>query len=639
VRVERAKYHDIVEKKHGKPMEALDVERSILRGWKREWDSTNDYWHEDSYEFPDLEEPMKVSGWAQHGLRYMQLAMPDVEMNSWMVYMWKELAVGIFTHKRKIINFIGSKNSGKTNFVAMFINLMVSIDEEFTRAFVSGPYKTAADATVWGRVGTRLRGMKKMHPERWGKVEEVPSAMRVIYSKRSTEAGYIELVTLDKVGKLQGAKSLDQDRGWLILICDEIGTFPTHALKDLLDNMTGNRNFLCITGCNFRNTEGLEGDLCRPEGREYAELNAEVDFTWLSGWKSYTIRLDGHRSPNVVCKRLVSKHLLTEDTRADMQDIHGLNGPKYLEQIRSFPNMSMSDNYVTTREKIVSAGGFDDFVWVDNDFTLCGFCDPGFGGDPCKVGVFRFGRARVPTLDGEWRDVSIFEPVEPLRALKIDTKLIADEQWVRRLKNISKDGTIISPGKLVTVEQQISVQCAEYMRFHGVDHSHFGFDGSMRSGIVKEFLTVMGNSVQPIDFGGMATERIVSKDEKTARDLYYNFVTELHFNFGDCVQSGQFRGADKVPASIAQLCRRPFKFTGARKQIQTKVEYKEANQGRSPDDSDTLIGGYEMALRLGFNQLQTRNADENDMSDFIEKLRSLPSFARFTTKPLRKDVL
>jgi hypothetical protein len=46
-----------------------------------------------------------------------------------------------------------------------------------------------------------------------------------------------------------------------------------------------------------------------------------------------------------------------------------------------------------------------------------------------------------------------------------------------------------------------------------------------------------------------------------------------------------------------------------------------------------------MALRLCFNQLQTRNADEGDMTEFIERLRSLPGFAKFTTKPLRKDVL
>ena len=162
----------------------------------------------------------------------------------------------------------------------------------------------------------------------------------------------IELITLDKVGKLHGTKSLDQDIGWLILICDEIAEFPSSALLDALDNITGNRNLICLTGCNFKNIEGLEGDLCRPEGREYADLDIDLDQDWASNYKSWTWRFDGHLSPNVKAGKLVSKHLLTEDVRQDMEDIHGLRGPKYLEQVRSFPNSSMSDYFVMTKDKL-----------------------------------------------------------------------------------------------------------------------------------------------------------------------------------------------------------------------------------------------------------------------------------------------
>jgi len=632
-------YHQMVYQIAGRRVSPAHVEKSVLNGWSHEWEEKGcQFTHTDVYEFRDelgvWHPPIEVSGWAQHVIRYMRLTMPKVEINPWIIWMWQQVGIGVFQHKRKIINFIGSKNSGKTNFFGIASNLLVALNPEYSRTFVSGPYKTAAEATVWGRCGTRLRDMQASNPSLFKGVREVPSAGKIIYSNKSTEAGYIELVTLDKVGKLQGAKSLDPDIGWLLLICDEIGTFPTAALKDVLDNITGNRNFLCFTGCNFRNTEGLEGDLCAPEGREYGELDVEEDLTWLSGWKSYTVRLDGHRSPNIVAGRRVSKYLLTEDVRSDMESVHGLNGPKYLEQIRSFPNLSMADNYVTTKEKIRSSGGYEEFVWDSATYEVCGFCDPGFGGDPCKIGAFKFGNARVMTLDGEFKSIPIFETVETFRTLKIDTKLVADQEWLQRLRAVASGNVISSPGQIVTAEQQIAVQCAEFMKFHGIRPSHFGFDGSMRSDIVKEMITVIGQQVIPIDFGGQATERIVPGENRPARELFNNFVSEMHFAIGTAVQMGQLRGAERIPAAIAQICRRPWANVGSRKQIQPKAKYKEQNQGRSPDDGDTLIGGYEMARRLGFGELTARNAETGSKFDVINMLRDLPRFARFGAKKL-----
>ena len=74
----------------------------------------------------------------------------------------------------------------------------------------------------------------------------------------------------------------------------------------------------------------------------------------------------------------------------------------------------------------------------------------------------------------------------------------------------------------------------------------------------------------------------------------------MYFNFAKLVQAGQFRNANLIPAGIAQICRRQWKWRGNLKQIEPKADYKTANQGRSPDDADTLIGALEMALRKGF---------------------------------------
>ena len=619
----------------------LDIERSILRSWKRSWSenpTTGPYNHTDIYDFHPRLTPIHVTGWAQHMLRYQKLMFPNLEINPWIVKMWCDLERNIFINKRKISNYIGSKNSGKSNFFAVMILLLVSIDPDYSRGFVSGPYKTAADATIWGRIETRLNQMKSAAPEVAGNVQFISSRGRVVFSESSGESGYIELITLDKVGKLQGTKSLDPDRGWLILVCDEIAEFPSAALLDALDNLTGNRNFICLTGCNFKNIEGLEGDLCRPEGKEYAELNPETDYDWASNYKSWTFRYDGHQSPNILAGEVVSKYLLQEDSRKDMEDIHGLHGPKYLEQIRSFPNSSMSDYFVTTREKIRAGGGYDSFVWEGPQPRICAFCDPGFGGDPCRIGAFRFGVARLQSVDGSWHTSHIFEPVGSLETIKIDTTMIADEAWRSRVIEIAGPDSIIRVGAPVTAEQQIAVNCAEFLDRHQIQRSHFGYDGSMRAAIVHEMVAMLGTSIISMDFGGNPTEREIDAKGTIASDAYKNFVTEMYFQFALVVQAGQFRGGDKIPAAIAQIVRRPWSNIGNKKQIMPKHEYKTQNQGRSPDDADTVVGGLEVATRLGFRAVEHRHASSNgiDFSGWAAKLKELPFFKSVTSKPLKK---
>lgn len=630
-------YYIEVRKRKRKQAADWMIEQAILRAWTREWSEVPDscpYLHTDTYRFHPKLEPVQVTGWAQHMLRYQKLVLPQIEINPWIIRMWQSVDDLIFRHKRKIGNFIGSKNSGKTNFFAVFAHLMISIDPDFSRCFISGPYKTAADATIWGRMETRFNNMKQAMPKTWSHVKYVKE--RFTYSQASGESGYIELITLDKVGKLQGTKSLDPSRGHLILICDEIAEFPSAALLDALDNLTGNDNFLCLTGCNFKNIEGLDGDLCRPEGREYAELNIETDHDWPSNYKSWTFRFDGHSSPNILAGEVVSRNLLKESNRQDMEDIHGLLGPKYLEQIRSFPNSSMSDFFVTTREKIKAGGSHDSFQWHGPTPSICAFCDPGFGGDPCKIGAFRFGPARVQTVDGTWAPVNVFEPLAPIETIQVNSMMVADEAWLRRVAAVASGDSIIKHGAAVTTEQQIVVQCAEFLSRHDIPRSSFGYDGSMRASIVHEMVAMLGPNVHSIDFGGQATDRPIDSSGTPAREAYYNFVTEMYFAFATIVQAGQFRGADKIPAAIAQIVRRPWSVTGKKKQIQPKRDYKAFNQGRSPDDADTLAGGLEMARRLGFGAIANRRASDPfvDTTALIATLAELPVFARPSAKKL-----
>lgn len=573
------------------------IERSILRQWRREWSVSGS--------------PYDTS-WTDHFLAYAGLVMPKIDHHEFFVRQCEAFEETFFRLGRQIINFIGSQNSGKSEFFAVFSNLMVTVDPEYTRGFVAAPYMKAAHSTVWSSCKSRFFDLQNGDFDHvWPTASDIDDMIRIEQSH--PKAGYLELVTVDKIGKLQGTKSRDVERGLFILIADEIALFPSKALLDILDNLQGNMNFICFTGCNFRDIEGLEGMLCDPQGREYSDLDADVDQEWDSAYESRTYRFDGLRNPNMLAGRNVFKYLMKIEDEARLRSTHGAKGPKYLEQVRSFPNMSMADHYVTTREKINSGGGFDDFVYDRGTQEVVAFCDPGFGGDDCKIGRFGVSNARISGADGQWFTTQIFEPLGPIEKIPIEIGLRVDDELLDRFNAAvaygrrqdaqsarQREQSLLGMdiGKTLTPEQQVALGAAEFLIKHQIPAHRFGFDGSMRASIVQEIVSVLGNTVQAFDYNGKPTDRPAdATGKKTAQEKFYNYATELYFAFASMVQNSQFRGAKQVPTAIIQICRRKWEWSGKKQKIQPKTEYKKENQGRSPDDADVLVGGLEMARR------------------------------------------
>jgi hypothetical protein len=307
---------------------------------------------------------------------------------------------------------------------------------------------------------------------------------------------------------------------------------------------------------------------------------------------------------------------------------HGPNGPKYLEQIRSFPNTSMSDYFVTSREKLRAGGVFDEFIAERGTPTRVAFCDPGFGGDPCRIGVFEFVTARLQATDGQFYTHQVFQPHSAIETINVDARKEVDEEWMERYRAVNPAASLRG-GSSVTLESQIAVACAEFLDRYGVPRSHFGYDGSMRASIVQEMATVLGPSVHALDYGGQATDRetfVPTADpeksrNRVARETFSNFNSELWFEAASVIQAGQLRGGDLIPAALSQLCRRSWKFKGERRAIEPKEDYKAANQGRSPDDADVLVGAIEIARRHGFRFTRRRQAGE--ASSLMAKIRSM----------------
>lgn len=628
------RYISEVREKHGE-LKRIDIERSILRSWNGEW-SVGSKQSPSGYTF------------SHHFLEYLKVLIPRVDHHEFFVTMARSFEECYFVKRRQICNLIGSQNSGKSEYLADFANAILSIWPEYTTVKVAAPFKKAAESTIWGQMLVRFDEIKKANPDMWGLAYHSRAADKIVYYD-GAKTGAAELVTVDKVGKLQGSKSLEKDKGFWILLCDEIALFPSRQILEIIDNLRGNTNFFCYTGCNFKNTEGLEGDMCRPEKREYSDLDIDQDQEWKSAYESYTYRFDGHLCPNIKAQKVIYPYLLKEVDRARMEKIHGLNGPKYREQIRSFPSTSVSEFYVLTRAKVEQSGAYDEFFELTGQRTRVAYCDLGFGGDPCKIGAFEFGDGKIQTIDGGFDTQKLFMPLAPFETIPVDDCMVASLEFLRRLRAVCGDPDfVLREGQSVSKEIQIAVASGEFLSKWSVPRNGFGFDPSMRSDAPQAMFAVLGTQIQALGFEGVSTERVVRYEYKdtlkgrekvpiTAKNEYSNYVTELYFSFATMVQSGQLRKADMIRSAIVQICRRWWEWSGSKKKIQSKYgkskddsqrkSYK-SEHGRSPDDADTVVGGFEMARRNGFTTEQdhrpTGRGAQSGLS--LEQLRASKRF-------------
>lgn len=595
----------------------FDIERSILRNFTR-----------DKMGQPGA---YGLYFW-QHFLLFMKELMPKVVITPSFVD--ESIAMEIALSERcDLLNLIGAKSTGKSCFMACACLTFMAIDPDYTRVYVAAPFKNVADFTIWSEMRARFDEIKENHADVFPEMRETPTAKLIQFNFAHAKAGRIDLIGLDNVGKLQGTKSRDQTRGYMLLAADEIALFQRQDFLQVLDNVTGNDNFFGFDGCNFKSILTMDGILCNPRTGEYGDLHPDKDHLWRSQYNSITLRLDGHLCPNVIENREIYPFLLTERKRVNMEVQHTKLGPKYLEQIRSFPHQGVEDDFVLTMSAIRSGGAFDNFWWREQgQWTRVAALDPGWQGDPCRIGAFEFGPARVQAHDGSVQYITIFRPLGPIETLKVQVGIKADAQFLSRLAAVSNGPIMLKEGREVTMDMQIAVQTAEFLRSNQVDRQNFAFDSSCRGSITQELGTVLGPGIMVYDLVNLPTEMVVNSEGGTAKECYRNLRSELYFTLALGVSAGQLRDGGLIMDALGQACRHRVVQTGIKAAIEPKAKYKEMNQGKSPDSSDVLTMGFHAARRrgmpLGFTRSVARNTTYSIES--LRELRPRPGFAKLS---------
>lgn len=529
--------------------------------------------------FSRKREVEKLTGHSQHEhrLKAMERLFPDRVQIDW----YKRKAESFHTarmEKIKEIGWSGATNSIKTSGLADLALTLWWEAPDTTSIYIASPFRTATETNLWARIIEQFNSAKDIHAELPGRL--IVSQAKIIQFERNP-LSFIQVTTVDDLGKLVGKKSRLFSEGLLLVIIDEAPNLPNNGSEmiSVLNNLRGVPNFFLIYAGNFADPGDFMGQLAEPVGG-YEAVRGQEDTLQVYRTKRRGIvyRFDGHDSENYREGRDRYEFITTLDYLRDLAETSGgTASPGYMRFGRSWPVLDVSEFRVTSPGKI-EAGGAEKIAHFTGDaLTLVSFCDPGFGGDPCVIQDLRVG---IEAQDG--RHLQVCELMGPPIIIPIDVN--------------KHDAT----GKRMSPEGQIVAFHKAHAEALGIPPRNCGFDGSMRAGIVHQYGTDWSLEVLPIDSQGDPSERTFdAKNSRLWKDEVFNCTSEHWFAAGLLIQSGQLRGLIYSPAAKEQLCKRPWAWKGDRKQIQPKREFKKANLQKSPNEADALNGGIEIARRRG----------------------------------------
>jgi len=595
-------YWDLDEYSELKPWE---VERKILFEAKRpNWGGTS----------------LHGKPYYQHMLTLIKLLFPDTDITPSLADAVMFFCIGIGGANRKILNLIGSANSGKSASGCRIAFAIMYVDPEYTVVYVANPFDSASDSTVWGDIEELWDQLCEAHPNNTG--EGFPESSSLFpwgrkYANRMLEfvpnipkAARIELRNTKHVGKYKGSKTRgkDVDRGVMLIVVDEVNEIENLAFLTTLANISQQDAFFAITSQNFKNEEDMGGRLAEPRSTfggpdSYELLNIETDVWWHSAVSSVTLRFDGHKSPNILSGRTIYKKLFKLENLQQMKDDYGEASPAYFSQVRSFPARNDETNSVLSRAKISSSRHKDPFFTILQLTGSVAFCDPAFGGrDKAVWGYAIFGTAKVTDAEGNEviQEIIIFK--DSFRVVKLTKDATYNEWWFDRLRAAGIPTAEFTKDGIVSPEDQIAIQCFEWNKEAGISPNSFGYDFSMRPDIVSSMNKVLGFSSHAFNYNLEPEGLMIQNIKKNSKDCCKNRSTELAFLASDVFLTKQVRGGNHIETAITQLSRTLYETVNKKFISEGKKEYKARWQQVSPDHRDVLMGIVGMAHRRGFRQ-------------------------------------
>lgn len=344
--------------------------------------------------------------------------------------------------------------------------------------------------------------------------------------------------------------------------------------------------FIMVAMANPRSRLSQFGRFVEPEnGYDSVGVDTEewIGKPQIDGRKTFVIRFDFLKSPNMIEGREVSKHLPKKSRiQAQMTTLKltgGENNPDFWCYSRGFPPPEGLCNTVFTESLLNMHDAYGKHQFTGNNFKIIGALDPAYGGgDRAALRFAAFGEISGNKMGIEWmvpKDLGVdITSKEPIRYQLVN-------QCKKHCQNVEYRG-----------------------QKYTCDPANFGIDTTGDAGTADIAQREWSPSIIRICFSeSPSDDPCSSEDERPASEVYLNRRVEMYYRSRSAMMAGQLRGLDKDTAS--ELCTLEEKVsnkdgTVVRKtSIQSKKEYKLKYQ-KSPDWADCGVMITEVARIKGF---------------------------------------
>lgn len=516
------------------------------------------------------------NGIVYHFKQAMSSLMPWFEWHD-----WSNLVAEQFITANEI-GIAGPASSGKTYTVSACAYTYIQIWPVNTSIIMSTTTTQALQLRIWGALKEIHNKAKEIRDWLPGRVME--SRCSLAFEKLESEGQDFRCGIIGVACKIGGMwvgisnyVGLKNDR--IILIADEAHLMERGFLNAAANLRKGSKKspFKMVAMGNPKDTSDALGTICEPrveDGGWEAYDPSATTRTWKTRASGgVAIQLCGYDTPNGKLKPGQEPYtgIITPKQIEDDAAYYGRESIEFtMMNLGIFPQNSIEKRVITTT-LCESHSAFEEIVWETKEQTrrVLGIdaAYSGVGGDRCVMTDLTWGMSKDGQLVMSYTVPPIIIPVN------------------MKLKDQPED--------------QIALFIKEYAEREGIKPSQVGLDSTGKGTLVGALGRLWSPEVIPVEFGGLPTERIVQeKDQKTAKQAFGKFVTELWFASRAVIVGRQMR---KLPRDVAiEAATRAWDYTkGMKQDVEPKNETK-ARLGRSPDLWDSLVVAIEIARRNGF---------------------------------------
>jgi len=512
----------------------------------------------------------------QHIKHVIQLLWPDV-MGRWND--WNELALWAWTNYEEI-GITGCAAAGKT-FTFTLLSLVEYLAKPMgTRVALTSTTVPSLRGRIWSEV---MKFVKPVYPL-FG-LNIVDSQTKIQFTKGDDRSSIVALAVdsgavEQAVGKLQGVH-LPR----MVIVVDEAAQTNPAIFSARANLAVGTDFYRFIAIANASSMFDPHGLFCEPK-MGWGSLKDDDEY-----WETKTgvcVRFDGLKSPNVKAGRTIYPYLFAQENIDTIKKNFGEGSLEWNSYCRGMWSRSGARNTILDEPTIEDGKARENAIWQGERIKRIAALDPAFSvdGDDCILRFARVGKA-------------------------IDNDLSLQLDDVVRLQ-LTEDASY-------PVSYQIADQTIAELNKRNIQPEDFAIDSTGAGTAIADIISQRWQSgFVRVSFGGAATDAPIStEDQRPAKQIYANRVSQLWGQIRYIVMAGRLKGLDDLTAR--ELCARIYSLKNERTLIESKREMKKRTKGNSPDRADALALLVELFVGqngMG-NSMGTWGEDDSDWDDFV----------------------